>query len=169
MAAWEFQSLQTIAEKNEWHKFISMQSYHSLTGREEEREIIPYCQDAGIANLSWSPMARGVLTRLWDAVRDSLRETKDIALILLVHSRESDSDKSIIDRVKEVAKKKGLSMAQIAVAWTLSHQRINPVLGLNSFQRINDAVASINVKLTEEKIKYLEEPYVPKRLSVIER
>ena len=166
MAAWEFQSLQTIAEKNEWHKFISMQSYHSLIGREE---MIPYCQDASVANLSWSPIARGVLTWLWDAVRDSLRETKDIALILLVRSRESDSDKSIIDRVKEVAKKKGLSMAQIAVAWTLSHQRINPVLGLNSFQCINEAVASINVKLTEERIKHLEEPYVPKGLSVIER
>ncbi|OGM42688.1 aryl-alcohol dehydrogenase [Aspergillus bombycis] len=168
MAAWEFQTLQNIAERNGWHKFISMQNYHNLLAREEEREMIPYCVDSGVGLIPWSPMARGVLARPWNS-RSTTRESTDAALRLLVRSRESEADKAIVDRVEELSKKKGVSMAQVSIAWSLSHTNENPILGLNSKERIDEAVASVKVKLTDEEIKYLEEPYIPKALSALER
>ncbi|KKA21707.1 Aldo-keto reductase [Rasamsonia emersonii CBS 393.64] len=157
MAAWEFQTLQNIAARNGWHQFISMQNYHNLLAREEEREMIPYCQDTGVGLIPWSPLARGALARPWNS-RNTTRENTDRALNVLVRSRESEADKAIIDRVEELAKKKGVSMAQIATAWSLSHPGINPIIGMNSKERIDEAVAAIKIKLTDEEIKYLEEP-----------
>lgn len=168
MAAWEFQSLQNIAERNGWHKFISMQNFHNLIFREEEREMIPYCQDSGVGLIPWSPIARGALARPWGS-RGTVRENSDGALKMFVRSRESDSDKAVIDRVEQVAKKKGVNMAQIAIAWSLTHTGVNPIVGLHSIERINEAVAATKVQLTEEEIKYLEEPYVPKTVTALER
>ena len=168
MAAWEFQTLQNIAARNGWHQFISMQNYHNLIAREEEREMIPYCRDTGVGLIPWSPMARGVLTRPWGS-RTTVREATDGALKFLIRSRETESDKAIVDRVEEIAKKKGVSMAQVAIAWSLSHPNENPILGLNSKERIDEAVAATKVKLTDEEIKYLEEPYIPKAITSLER
>ena len=168
MAAWEFQSLQNIAERNGWHKFISMQNFHNLLFREEEREMIPYCRDSGVGIIPWSPIARGALARPWGS-RSTVRENTDGALKMFVRSRESEADKAIIDRVEELAKKKGVSMAQIAIAWSLTHPGENPILGLHSVERIDEAVAAIKVRLSPEEIKYLEEPYVPKAVSALER
>ncbi|KAI2730637.1 hypothetical protein DTO027I6_393 [Penicillium roqueforti] len=168
MAAWEFQSLQNIAERNGWHKFISMQNFHNLLFREEEREMIPYCRDSGVGIIPWSPIARGALARPWGS-RSTVRENTDGALKMVVRSRESEADKAIIDRVEELAKKKGVSMAQIAIAWSLTHPSENPILGLHSVERIDEAVAAIKVRLSPEEIKYLEEPYVPKAVSALER
>ncbi|KAJ5280876.1 Aldo/keto reductase [Penicillium angulare] len=161
MAAWEFQTLQNIAARNGWHKFISMQNYHNLIAREEEREMIPYCLDSGVSLIPWSPMARGVLTRPWNS-RSTVREGSDATLKGIVRNRETEADKAIIERVEELAGKKGVSMAQIALAWSLSHPSESPIVGLSSIKRIDEAVASLQVKLTPEEIKYLEEPYVPK-------
>ncbi|KAJ5781396.1 uncharacterized protein N7518_009879 [Penicillium psychrosexuale] len=168
MAAWEFQSLQNIAERNGWYKFISMQNFHNLLFREEEREMIPYCRDSGVGIIPWSPIARGALARSWGS-RSTVRENTDGALKMFVRSRESEADKAIIDRVEELAKKKGVSMAQIAIAWSLTHPGENPILGLHSVERIDEAVAAIKVRLSPEEIKYLEEPYVPKAVSALER
>jgi Predicted oxidoreductases (related to aryl-alcohol dehydrogenases) len=168
MAAWEFQTLQNIAARNGWHQFISMQNYHNLIAREEEREMIPYCQDTGVGLIPWSPLARGVLTRPWGE-RSTVRESTDRALTFLVRNRETEADKAIVDRVEEIAKKKGISMAQAATAWSLSHKGVNPIVGLSSKERIDEAVAAIKVKLSEEEIKYLEEPYIAKGTSPIER
>lgn len=168
MAAWEFQTLQNIAERNGWHKFISMQNYHNLIAREEEREMIPYCVDTGVGVIPWSPMARGVLARPWGS-RSTTREATDGALKMLIRSRETETDKAIVDRVEELAKKKGVSMAQVAIAWSLQNPNENPILGLNSKERIDEAVGAIRVKLTPEEAKYLEEPYLPKTLSALER
>lgn len=168
MAAWEFQTLQNIAARNGWHRFISMQNYHNLIAREEEREMIPYCLDSGVGIIPWSPIARGVLARPWGA-RSTVRENTDGALKFLVRSRETESDKAIVDRVEELAKKKGVSMAQVALAWSLSHQNECPIVGLSSTARIDEAVASLKVKLSSEEIQYLEEPYVPKGVSAMER
>ncbi|KAJ5388280.1 Aldo/keto reductase [Penicillium cosmopolitanum] len=147
MAAWEFQTLQNIAARKGWHQFISMQNYHNLIAREEEREMIPYCLDSGVGLIPWSPMARGVLTRPWGS-RSSVRENTDGALKMLIRSRETESDKAIVDRVEKLAGKKGVSMAQISLAWSLSHQSENPIVGLSSIERIDEAVASLEVKLT---------------------
>ncbi|KAJ5935348.1 hypothetical protein N7466_004895 [Penicillium verhagenii] len=161
MAAWEFQALQNVAERNGWHKFISMQNYHNLIDREEEREMIPYCLDSGVSLIPWSPMARGILTRPWDS-RGGVRENSDATLKGIVRGREGEADKAIVGRVEELAGKKGVSMAQIALAWSLSQPKEQPIVGLSSIKRIDEAVASLQVKLTLEEIKYLEEPYVPK-------
>ena len=164
MAAWEFQTLQNIAEKNGWHKFISMQNYYNLIYRQEEREMLPYCADTGVGCIPWSPVARGVLTRPWSD-RSSARETTDPFLMGMVRTRETEVDKTVVDRLEEVAKKKGVKMAQLATAWVLSKNMVNPILGLGSKERIDEAVAAIKVKLTEEEAAYLEEPYLPKSIQ----
>lgn len=128
--------------------------------------MIPYCKDASIGLVPWSPLARGVLARPW-AARDSNRETTDLAMKLLVRMRESEADKAIVDRVEKIAKVKGVSMAQVAIAWLHYHGTF-PALGLNSPERIDEAVGALKVKLTEEEVKELEEPYLPKSLALIE-
>ncbi|KAH7135725.1 NADP-dependent oxidoreductase domain-containing protein [Dendryphion nanum] len=160
MAAWEFQTLQNIAEKHSWHKFISMQNYYNLLYREEEREMIPYCQDTGVGLIPWSPIARGALTRPWSD-RSTKRATTDKFLDLLVHQREDKIDQEIIGRVEEVAKKRGVSMACVATAWCVE-KGVMPIIGLSSKERIEEAVVNSNFKLSEEDVKFLEEKYAPK-------
>lgn len=160
MAAWEFQSLQNIAEANGWHKFISMQNYYNLIYREEEREMIPYCADTGVGCIPWSPVARGALTRPWGD-RNTTREGTDDFMKLLVN-RNNDVDKAIVDRIEEVARKRDVSMATVAMAWVLSKPLVNPIVGLSSKERIDEAVKAIKFHLSEEEAKYLEEPYLPK-------
>ncbi|KAI4710934.1 hypothetical protein J4E89_004524 [Alternaria sp. Ai002NY15] len=160
MAAWEFQTLQNIADRNGWHKFISMQNYYNLIYREEEREMIPYCQDTGVGLIPWSPIARGALTRPWSD-RSSKRAETDKFLEMLVHGREDAIDKKIIERVEEVAKKHNVSMACIATAWTIK-KGVCPIIGLSSKERIDETVKNSNFKLSDEDAKYLEEVYVPK-------
>lgn len=125
--------------------------------------MIPYCHDAGIGLLPWSPLARGALARPFGS-RDTIRERSDRVLDVL-RSRGSDMDREIILRVEEIAKKKGVPMATIATAWCLTKKDVNPILGLNSKERVDQAVASLqfmkNGGLTQEDIQYLEEPYVP--------
>jgi aryl-alcohol dehydrogenase-like predicted oxidoreductase len=113
-------------------------------------------------------MARGVLARPWNS-RSTVRENTDGALKVLVRNRETESDKAIVDRVEELAGKKGVSMAQIALAWSLSHPNECPIVGLSSTARIDEAVGSLKVTLSAEEIQYLEEPYVAKGLVAMER
>ena len=177
MAAWEFQTLQNIAEKNGWHKFVSMQNYYNLIYREEEREMvrtpasslhsslthllqIPYCQDTGVGLIPWSPIARGALTRPWSD-RSSKRAETDKFVSALVYEREFATDKKIIERVEEVAKKHNVSMACIATAWCIK-KGVCPIIGISSKERIEEAVQNVNFKLNDEDAKYLEEVYVPK-------
>ena len=130
--------------------------------------MIPYYLDSSVSLIPWSPIARGALSRPW-ASRSSLREEADVRLSLLVRARESESDKAIIDRVEELAGKKGISIAQVAIVWSLSHPSEYPIVGLNTKARIDEAVASVQVKLTPEEIQYLEEAYVPKAIHPGER
>ncbi|RDL39471.1 uncharacterized protein BP5553_03811 [Venustampulla echinocandica] len=165
MAAWEFQTLQNIADKHGWHKFISMQNYHNLIYREEEREMIPYCQDTGVGLIPWSPIARGALARPYSD-RSTLREKTDHYLTEAIRSTETETDKLIINRVEEIAKKYDVSMTTIATAWSLS-KNVNPIVGLSSTERVDQVVESVKFassgKLTQEDITYLEEGYAPKR------
>jgi aryl-alcohol dehydrogenase-like predicted oxidoreductase len=160
MAAWEFQTLQNIAEKNGWHKFVSMQNYYNLIYREEEREMIPYCQDTGVGLIPWSPIARGALTRPWSD-RSSSRAQTDKFLESLVHGREDKIDQEIIGRVEEVAKKNNVSMACIATAWCIK-KGVCPIIGLSSKERVDETIKNVNYKLSDEDAKYLEEMYRPK-------
>jgi len=153
MAAWELQRLQSIAEKNGWHKFISMQNYMNLLYREEEREMLPYCAHAGIGILPWSPVAQGVLARPWGSVtkRDQTDRNK-------LPTGAEEVGKTIVDRVEELAGKKGVPMAAISTAWVL-RKGGSPILGLSSKERVDEALLALQVELTDEEIQYLEEPY----------
>ncbi len=130
--------------------------------------MIPYCHDAGVGLIPWSPIARGVLARPF-ADRTTLREKTDNFLKTLIRSRESESDKTIIDRVEEIAKKHGVSMTTIASAWCLSKESVNPIIGLSSVERIDQAVEAVKFagtgQLTKEEIEYLEDAYVPRARS----
>ena len=160
MAAWEFQELQWIAKTHGWHEFISMQNFHNLLYREEEREMLPYCAATGIGVLPWSPLARGALCRPWSE-RGSKREETDIGLKSLIRARESEVDKKIVDRVEQVAKKHGVSMSCVATAWSVK-KGYCPIIGLGSEQRIDEACFNASWQLSDEDAEYLEEPYVPK-------
>ena len=160
MAAWEFQELQWIARTHGWHEFISMQGYHNLLYREEEREMIPYCRHSGVGLIPWSPVARGVLCRPWGE-RSSKREEGDNFLKNMMRKSETETEKMIVDRVEEVAKKHRVSMTCIATAWSVK-QGIMPIIGLNSEKRIDEALENVKFQLSDEDAKYLEEPYRPK-------
>lgn len=170
MAAWEFQSLQNVAESHNWHKFISMQNYYNLLYREEEREMLPYCTATGVGCIPWSPIARGLLARPWAGEGEGEQSTttttergKTDKLLKSMHSdHEADVDKAIVDRLEEVAKKRGVSMATVATAWCLRKEMVNPIIGLSSKERIDQAVEAVKFKLTDEEVSYLEEPYRPK-------
>jgi len=123
--------------------------------------MIPYCKDTGVGLIPWSPIARGVLARPYNSRGETVRDKTDRFLQVLLRQKEDEIDKAIVDRVEEVAKKKGISMTAVATAWSLA-KGCNPIIGLNSTDRIDEAVKNIKVVLTEEEIKYLEEPYMPK-------
>ncbi|KAE8332763.1 NADP-dependent oxidoreductase domain-containing protein [Aspergillus sergii] len=152
MATWEFQKLQYIAERKGWHKFISMQNYYNLLYR-EEREMIPFCRDSGVGILPWSPLAR-----------DTKREQTDKLLTSLVRGRETTSDGIIVSRVQEIAKKRGVKMSTIALAWSM-RQGMCPITGLCSTARIDEAVQAVASQLSEDEAAYLEEPYPPKEVA----
>lgn len=163
MATWEFQKLQYLAEKNGWHKFISMQNYCNLLYREEEREMIPFCRDSGVGILPWSPLARGVLAHPWSD-RSTARERTDKALRALVRGSETSADKEVVDRVESVAAKRQVTMARVGLAWCLQ-KGMCPITGLGSEERIDEAIQAVTFELTEEEISYLEEPYTPKKVA----
>lgn len=129
--------------------------------------MIPYCRDTGVGLIPWSPIARGALARPFDE-RTTLREKSDRYLKALIRDPETETDKAVIGRVEELAKKKGVSMATIATAWCLSKD-VSPIIGLSSKDRIDQAVQSVKFAsssgLTKEDIEYLEEAYRPKKAS----
>lgn len=158
--AWQFQKANNVAEKNGWAKFSSMQSLYNLIYREEEREMIPYCVDSGIASIHWSPLARGILT---GKNRQSVRTQSDHAINVFFSKKEDANNDSIVDRVVEISEKRGFSAAQIALAWMLHKKHVtSAIVGVGSENNLYDLVGALAVKLTEEEIKYLEEPYIPR-------
>lgn len=163
--AWQFSAMQNYAINNRLTPFISMQNLHTLLYREEEREMLPTLKHFGVACIPWSPLARGMLTRPISAQTNTVRAQTDPWAKAIVNS---DSYKPIVDRVEEVAKKKNVSMAQIALAWSLNYVTA-PIVGTTSTDNLKDLIAGLKVKLTEEEIKYLEEPYtpLPDRKSVV--
>jgi len=167
MAAWEFQSLQNIAKQNGWHQFISMQDYYSLLYRENEREMIPYCQDTGVGIIPFSPLARGLLTRPYDS-RPTTRQKADVYSKFLLGETTS-SDIEIIGRVEELARQKGVSMATVALAWC-SAKGVIPIVGLGSIDRVSKTVEGLALTktglLAKDDIDFLEQKYVAKPITV---
>src|ERR1700681_2438270 len=159
MYAWQFARALGIAERNGWTRFVSMQNLVNLLYREEEREMLPLCAAEGIAVIPWSPQARGRLTRDWDYT--SVRTETDEAFGRLFAKTE-DADKKVVDRVAEVAAARGIPRAQVALAWLLAKPAITaPIVGATKLQHLEDALASVGVKLSDDEMASLEEPYVP--------
>jgi aryl-alcohol dehydrogenase-like predicted oxidoreductase len=161
MFAWEFAKAQRVAERDGLSRFVSMQNHYNLLYREEEREMIPQCVDQGVGVIPWSPLARGVLAgnRTRDGEKRTTRAGSDPFTDLL-YNQPSDFD--VVDRVEEVAKERGVPMAQVALAW-LFHKRgvTAPIVGATKLHHLEDALAAEQVKLADDEIARLEEPYVP--------
>lgn len=162
MYGYQFLKMQYIAEKNNWTKFVSMQNHYNLLYREDERELIPICDEMGVSRTSYSPLAGGRLSRsTWSA--DTLRSKTDKAAANKYDSTK-DMDMEIVKRVDELAKKKNVSMTQIALAWQLAKGVASPIIGVTKEKYLDDAVGTFNVKLSKEDINYLEEMYVPHKV-----
>ncbi|MCB2082556.1 MAG: aldo/keto reductase [Sphingomonadaceae bacterium] len=159
MYAWQFQKMLHLAESAGLRQFVSMQNYVNLLYREEEREMLPLCADRGIAVMPWSPMARGKLTRPWNSTTE--RSESDLVGKAL-YARTQDNDRQIVDAVEAVAKERGVPMAQIALAWVLRKPEVtSPIIGATKPKHIDDAVAALDIELTDDEVRRLEEPYQP--------
>lgn len=163
MLATEFAELQFIAEKHDWVKFISSQSCYNLLYREDERELYPFARRHNIALIPWSPLARGVLARPLGA--SSQRGTTDKGFERFGFAALERHEQDIIKRLEKVAKDRGVSMATLGTAWVLS-KGCYPIGGFSSEQRVDEALKALDIKLTDEELNYLEEPYRPRALAV---
>jgi aryl-alcohol dehydrogenase-like predicted oxidoreductase len=150
----QFAKLQYTAEKNGWTKFVSMQNHYSLLYREEEREMNKLCQETGVGLIPWGPLYAGYLARPLEGTGDTSRAKSSPRNL-------SNADMEIIKRVIEIAQKKGWSQSQVALAWIIQKGTV-PIVGFSNLKRLDEAVKVKGKTLTEEEIKYLEEPYQPK-------
>ncbi len=161
MWAWQFAKAQRVAERHGWTPFVSMQNHYNLLYREEEREMIPQCVDQGVGVIPWSPLARGLLagTRSREGERRTTRAETD-AFIDDLYGRPEDFD--VVDRVFEVAGKRDVPPAQVALAWLLHKPGVTaPIVGATRLGHLEDALAAAELALSPEEIAQLEEPYVP--------
>lgn len=162
MYAYQFQQANTIAEKNGWTKFVSMQNHLNLIYREEEREMIPYCRSEKIALTPYSPMASGRLIR--DRSAETQRSATDVVQ-RAKYDETAEKDQLIIDRVAELADKYETNRVNIALGWLLQKNPVvAPVVGATKMSHIETAVGAVDFKLTPEDVLYLEEPYVPHKV-----
>jgi len=157
MHAWQLAKMLYTADSHGWTRFVSMQNNYNLIYREEEREMIPHCIDQGIAVIPWSPLARGFLAGNRKRETDRAK-TDDIAQQFYV----AESDFTIADRVSELAKRRGVSPAQIALAWILRKRGVTaPIVGASKPGQLDEAVAALEIQLDESELQFLEEPYQP--------
>lgn len=160
MYAWQFSKMQYAAERHGWTRFVSMQDHYNLLYREEEREMLPLCADQGVGVIPWSPLARGRLTRPWDAT-SARSETDEFGKTLY-----QDGDRHIVAAVAAVAAEHGVSPAQIALAWLLRQPGVSaPIVGATKQQHLADAVAAVAVELSDDDCRRLEEHYSPRGIA----
>lgn len=164
MFAWQFAKAQYTADLHGWTRFVSMQNHMNAVYREEEREMLPFCMDQGIGVIPWSPLARGFLTG--SRKRDEHRPTTRAKSDDFAHSMYyTDADFDVVDRVVAIAQARGKTPAQIALAWLLHKPGITaPIIGATKLYQLEEAVAAVDIHLSEEEIQQIEEPYVPHRI-----
>ncbi len=161
MRAWEFAKALHLQESHGWTRFVSMQDHYNLLAREEEREMLPLCADEGVGTIVWSPLARGRLARPYRA--SSARSDSDPMAEMLYSPLTADSDGAIIEAVGAVASARGVTRAQIALAWLRTKPVVTaPLVGASTTTQIDDAVASLEITLTADEIHRLEAPYTPR-------
>jgi aryl-alcohol dehydrogenase-like predicted oxidoreductase len=163
MHAWQFAKYLSTADKMGMTKFVSMQNFYNLVYREEEREMLPLCRDAGIGVIPWSPLARGFLGR--GATHALDKESTGAKSDNVLDMKFGDADVETLRRVEETGKKRGASNAQIATAWLLAKGVTAPIVGASKMQHLEDAIAAAAIKLTADEVKYLDEPYLPKAVA----
>ncbi|AFR98147.1 aryl-alcohol dehydrogenase [Cryptococcus neoformans] len=163
--AYQFHAMQNYAINNGLTAFISMQNFHNAAYREEEREMIPTLQMFGVGCIPWSPLARGFLTRPWKD-STSLRSQSDALYKARGFSDPAVAKQRINEAIEQIAEKRGISMAQVALAWSLSKEYITaPIVGTTSLDKLKDLLGAINLKLTQEEKKAIEEHYVPQDVT----
>ncbi|MGY2702924.1 aldo/keto reductase [Nocardioides sp. HB32] len=160
MYAWQFAKAQHVAESNGWTPFVSMQDHYNLLYREEEREMLPLCADQGVGVIPWSPLARGRLTRDWD--EETARSESD----QFGSSLYRDEDRGIVEAVAQVAERRGVPRAQVALAWLL-HQPVvtSPIVGVTKPHHLSDAVAAVELELSSSELEELGAGYVPHAIA----
>ena len=163
MWAWQFAKMQHAARTNSWTRFVSMQDQYSLIHREEEREMFGLLADQGVGSIPWSPLAGGLVTRPWGE-----RATPRAELNRTVDQQNRpiflDSDRAVVEAVQRIASARGVSMAQIAMAWVLRNPVVSaPIVGATKPHHLADAAAALDIELTAEEIDSLEEPYITRR------
>ncbi len=159
MYTWQFARMIHVAEQHGWTPFVSMQNHYNLLNREEEREMLPFCAASGIGVIPWSPLARGRLTRAWD---DATERTRTDEYGKTLYTASVDSDRAITEAVGRVAASRGVSRAQVSLAWMLAKPHITaPIVGATKMEHLEDAIAALDLELSAEEIAALEEPYLP--------
>ncbi|AQW49973.1 aldo/keto reductase [Streptomyces violaceusniger] len=161
MYAWQFAKAQHTAEAHGWTRFVSMQNHYNLLYREEEREMNPLCLDQGVGVIPWSPLARGLLagTRDRDRTGTTVRAGNDP----LVEKWYADAEFSILDAAREIAEKRGVSPARVALAWLLGRPAVTaPIVGATKIGHLEDAVAAVGLTLDDAEVARLEAPYRPR-------
>jgi aryl-alcohol dehydrogenase (NADP+) len=160
MYAWQFSKALYLSERNGWTAFATMQNHYNLLYREEEREMLPLCADKGIGVIPWSPLARGRLTRPWDA--GTARSQTDEFGKTLYHG----NDRLIVEEVAKVAAGRGVPPAQVALAWVLANPVVTaPIIGATKPGHIDDAVAALDIELSAEEKAALEAAYSPHSIA----
>jgi aryl-alcohol dehydrogenase (NADP+) len=160
MASWQFAQALYTADLNGWTRFVSMQDHYNLLYREEEREMIPLCLDQGVGVIPWSPLARGRLTRDWDET-SARSETDEFG-----RSLYAEGDRAVVDAVAAVAQARGVPRAQVALAWLTGQPGVTaPIVGATKPEHLDDAVAALDLELTDDEVARLEAPYRPHAVS----
>jgi aryl-alcohol dehydrogenase-like predicted oxidoreductase len=158
MYAWQFAKMQYTADLGGWTRFVSMQDQYNLIQREEEREMLPFCLDQGVGVLPWSPLARGKLTRDWD---DKTTRSESDQFGKTLYKQQEDGDRRITEAVASVASARGISRAQVALAWVRQQEAVSsPIVGATKPHHLDDAIASVDVVLTDDELETLQAPYV---------
>jgi aryl-alcohol dehydrogenase-like predicted oxidoreductase len=160
MHAWQFAKALYLANLHGWTRFVSMQNHYNLLYREEEREMIGLCQSEDIGVIPWSPLARGRLTRPWQS--ESTKRSQTDKFGNSMYSGTEETDHQVVDRLCQIAEKRGVPCAQLALAWLLSRPAVTvPIVGASKSHHLQDAVSALALRLTPEEIAALEEPYTP--------
>ncbi|MGN8199513.1 aldo/keto reductase [Salinisphaera sp. RV14] len=166
MYAWQFAKCQEIARANGWTEFVTMQPMYNLVYREEEREMLPLCADQGVGVIPWSPLARGVLAGKKQGAGGESKRAQTDQMTEKWKLGAAESDDQVVEALRKVAEARGVPMAQVALAWVAAHPQVTaPIVGASKERHLDDAIAAMDLTLTEDEKTQLEAPYVPHAIA----
>ena len=167
MYAWQFARMLHVAERRGWTRFVAMQNHYNLVYREEEREMLPLCRAEGIGVIPWSPLARGFLAgnRVRPAGSEGARGGETLRAQTDEYAHDlyyAESDFRVVERLVELARRRGATPAQVALAWILHQPGVTaPIVGTTQIEHLDTLVAALDITLDDDECRLLEEPYVP--------